>query len=332
MSESDKGHAAKPRLGRGLSSLISTFSATEHESGYTQEVPTISPSSGKATIGVGQDAQPNPPIEIPVEDIAGNPFQPRRDFPSEELAGLAASIARHGVLQPIRVTKSSDPAARCPYTLIAGERRLRAAKLAGLKAVPCVVSPASQEQMIQWAIIENVQRSDLNPIERAQAYRQVLDRFGISQAELAESLGEPRTTIANYLRILDLHEEVRDLIASGALSFGHAKVLAGLVGNVDVQIQIARKAAAQSLSVRQLEDLIAAASAGDDTGEREPAAPRVRPAYLRDIEERLSAAIGTRVMVLPGRKKNTGRIVLEYYGLEDFDRISALLGVRPEDE
>jgi len=329
MSESDKGHAAKPRLGRGLSSLISTFPATTTpQADYAADISQSS--TGKIPIGVGQEAQPQPPIEIPVEDIAGNPFQPRRDFASEELAGLAASVAKHGVLQPIRVTKSSDPAARCPYTLIAGERRLRAAKLAGLKTVPCVLSAATQEQMIEWAIIENVQRSDLNPIERAEAYRQVTDRFGISQADLAESLGEPRTTIANYLRLLELQDAVRDLVATGALSFGHAKVLAGLVANAEAQIEIAKKAAAQSLSVRQLEELVAAveANAGSEAGEA--SAPRVKPAYLRDIEERLSAAVGARVMVLPGRKKNTGRIVLEYYSLEDFDRLSSVLGVRPE--
>jgi ParB family chromosome partitioning protein len=325
-----KAPQAKPRLGRGLSSLISS-NLTGPEAQPQQYSSESATQVAKTPIQVPDDvASHQVTREVSVDQIAPNPFQPRRDFPQEELANLAASIAVHGVLQPIRITNAPSANDGKPYLVVAGERRLRAAKLAGLKTIPCVIGQATQEQMLQWAVIENVHRSDLNPIDRGEAYCQFINRFNVSQADLAQSLGEPRSTIANYLRILDLHEDVRALIASGALSFGHAKVLAGLVGKAEVQVQLARKAIAESLSVRQLEILVADANnAGVPPGAaNQPARPR--PAYIRDLEERLSTAAGTRVRVQPGRSKNTGRLLIEYYSLDDFERLAAMLGVNPE--
>jgi ParB family chromosome partitioning protein len=200
--------------------------------------------------------------------------------------------------------------------------------MAGRKTIPSVVSEATQEQMLQWAVIENVHRSDLNPIERGEAYLQFLNRFDITQADLAESLGEPRTTISNYLRILDLHPDIRSMISSGRISFGHAKVLAGLVGRDAIQLGLARRVEADAISVRELESLVARAAGGAT-----PPLPRgvpEKPAFIRDLEDRLSAAVGTRVWVRPGRAKNTGRVVIEYYSLDDFDRVSRMLGVQAE--
>jgi ParB family chromosome partitioning protein len=327
MGESQKNPSTRPRLGRGLSSLISSLTGQPpQDPQYSAEADGAR--GAKAPIAVPSQGQQQVAADIPVDQIGPNPFQPRREFPPQELADLAASIAKHGVLQPIRVTKSSDPASACPYTLVAGERRLRAAKMAGRRTIPAVASEATQEQMLQWAVIENIHRSDLNPIERAEAYSQFITRFKVSQADLAETLGEPRTTVANYLRILELHNDIRSMIASGALSFGHAKVLAGLAGRADLQLRLARKVQADALSVRQLEGLVA--EAGDEGVVRETRPARPRPAYIRDLEERLSAAVGTRVAVRPGRSRNAGRIVIDYYSLEDFDRISGMLGVRPE--
>ena len=321
----DKPSTHKPRLGRGLSSLISSLTGPQAAQ-YAQEPVTAA--GAKAPIAVPTDSSPQIAQDVPLDDILPNPFQPRRDFHQQELADLAASIAKHGVLQPIRAARSQDPAAPKPYVLVAGERRLRAAKLAGLKTIPCVIADATQEQMLEWAVIENVHRSDLNPIERAEAYLQFITRFKVTQSDLAETLGEPRATIANYLRILELHEDIRSMIASGTLSFGHAKVLAGLAGKADVQLRLARKVQADAISVRQLESMVAEAADGGAATDAKPA--RQRPAYYRDIEERLSAAVGTRVGVRPGRARNSGRIVIDYYSLEDFDRISAMLGLRPE--
>lgn len=329
MGEPDKTPIQRPRLGRGLSSLISSLTGQSVQGPQYSPEPAL-PQSGKSPISVGADAAAQAAMEIPIDQISPNPFQPRREFPAQELADLAASIAKHGVLQPIRLTKSGDPSATAAYTLVAGERRLRAARAAGLKTIPAVVSEATQEQMLQWAVIENVQRSDLNPIDRGEAYSQFLSRFGVTQADLAESLGEPRTTIANYLRILDLHPDIRAMISSGVFSFGHAKVLAGLVGREAVQLELARKVQTESMSVRELELLVAKAGYGSASseGERKPVPPKA--AYIRDLEERLSAAVGTRVWVRPGRTRNTGKVVIEYYGLDDFDRIADRLGVKPE--
>jgi len=326
--EQQKVPQSRPRLGRGLSSLISSLAGPQslspqyasEQSAHGAKAPILGPPDGERQVAK----------DVPVDQIAPNPFQPRREFPQEELANLAASVAAHGVLQPIRVTNASDQAADKPYVIVAGERRLRAAKLAGLKTIPCVISPATKEQMLQWAVIENVHRSDLNPIERGEAYLQFVNRFGISQSDLAQSLGEPRSTVANYLRILDLHDDIRAMIASNTLSFGHAKVLAGLVGRAEVQVPLARKAIAESLSVRQLETLVADANNASLPAGSADRPARPRPAYIRDLEERLSASVGTRVRVEPGRSKNTGRLVIEYYSLDDFDRIAARLGVEPE--
>jgi ParB family chromosome partitioning protein len=203
--------------------------------------------------------------------------------------------------------------------------------MAGLKAVPAIINQATQQQMLEWALVENIHRSDLNPIERANAYRQYMDRFNLTQQELAERLGQPRASVANYLRLLDLCGDVCRMVSTGRLTFGHAKVLAGLVGAPEVQLQLANKAADGGLSVRELEVLVAKAQQGAGLAGAE-AAPRTlaKPAYIVDLQQRLSAAVGSRVTIQPGRGKNSGRVIIEYYSLDDFDRLSARLGVAPE--
>jgi ParB family chromosome partitioning protein len=178
--------------------------------------------------------------------------------------------------------------------------------------------------MLEWALVENIHRTDLNPIERARAYRQYLDRFGLTQAHAAERLGQARATIANHLRVLDLHHDVRQLVADGKLSFGHARALAGLLDEPDRQLALAQRAVKQGLSVREVEKLVA-----DGASPVRPASgeSRAKPAYLRDVEERLTRAVGTKVSVQPGRRKHTGRITVEYYSLDDFDRIASALGL-----
>ncbi len=218
-----------------------------------------------------------------------------------------------------------------PFVLIAGERRLRAAKQAGLSTVPCVIRQASPQQMLEWALVENIQRADLNPIERAEAYKEYIDRFHLTQVQAGERLGQPRATVANYLRILELREEVKQFVAEGILSFGHAKLLASLSDNPTRQLRLARKVAATGMSVRQLEAVLALSVArppGSSVPTTTPSASK--PPYLLDIEERLSRKLGTRVVIQPGRAKNTGRVLIDYYSLEDFDRISAALGLGQE--
>jgi len=182
--------------------------------------------------------------------------------------------------------------------------------------------------MLQWALVENIQRKDLNAIERAEGYRAYIDQFRLTQADAARRLGQPRATVANYLRLLALCDEARGLLIEGRLSFGHGKVLASLTGAPERQGELARRAAEARWSVRQLEEAVEPrrAAARGKKSKTETA----RPAYLADLEARLTDAVGTRVRIRPGRTTHTGRIVVDYYSLEDFDRISGAFGLRAE--
>jgi len=319
---------AKPipasRLGRGLSSLIG---------GPTTVEPSQPPASSAP-----QQFQPTPPTpelgpprELPVDQIAPNPYQPRHTFDDAKLDELVASVSRQGILQPLLVAPAADPAADRPYVLVAGERRLRAARKAHLATVPCAIRDAGAEQLLEWSLVENIQRSDLNPIERARAYRSYMDRFNLTQAELASRTGDSRPTVANYLRVLDLCDSLQQLLLDGSLTFGHAKALATLAGNEQRQLALARRIVRDGLSVRRAEHLVAEAQrAGDGPSAGPGPAPKDRPAYLADLETRLAHAVGTRVQVLPGRGKNRGRIVIDYYSLDDFERIARTLGMEQD--
>ena len=353
--------APRPRrLGRGLSSLISS-STTKEPVETVQPTPVATPPAPASvkipaaevttapavvqavktpaikpaptqialendTIGV-KTVSDGKPQEIPVEQITPNPYQPRHEFDSEQLAELTASVREHGILQPLLVAPKGDNDVNTPYILIAGERRLRASKLAGLATVPCVLRKAGARQLLEWAIIENVQRADLNPIDRAKAYRDYVDRFSLTQAQAAQKLGQARATIANYLRLLDLSDDVQQLLLTGKLSFGHAKVLAGLAGRPGIQLALAGKTAARNLSVRQLEALVAAENSS--TGEPTPSKRQNnKQPYILDLEQQLTQTVGTRVTIRTGRAKNTGGITIEFYSLDDFDRITRALGAK----
>jgi ParB family chromosome partitioning protein len=323
---SDKTRSRRPRLGRGLSSLIVNSAELADDRTY-QHVTGLPP------VGQFQLRRPHPvagdgTVQIPAADIGPNPYQPRRAFDEADLAALADSIAREGILQPIVVAPAADGEGEHRYRVVAGERRLRAARQAGLEAVPCVVREATARQMLQWALIENIQRADLNPIERAEAYRAYVDRFELTQADAAEQLGQPRATVANYLRLLDLQQSIQSLVAAGRLSFGHAKVLAALTEEPERQERLARAAVDQGLSVRAIEELIAAGDAPAPAKAERP--PSSRPAYLRDLEAQLSEAVGMQVTIRPGRARHTGRVVVRYGSLDDFDRLTAALGAKLE--
>jgi len=328
MAKEPASPKSKPRLGRGLSSLINGLTRAPAEEEHYEPAQPPQPVAAAPT-SAAEAAATGKPLEIAVDQIAPNPYQPRREFDPEQLAELTDSIATQGVLQPLIVVPAGEEEESYDYILIAGERRLRAARLADLMTVPCVVREASRQEMFEWALIENIQRSDLNAVERAEAYRDYMNRFDLTQVDAAERLGQARATVANYLRILDLHESVQKMLLGGELTFGHAKVLAALAGDVTRQTALARRAVKKSLSVRQLEGLIAAAQ----TARPEPSAATARtakPAYIVDLEEQLTHAVGTRVTIKPARAKNTGRLMIDYYNLEDFERITTALGLNVE--
>ncbi|MDY7011462.1 MAG: ParB/RepB/Spo0J family partition protein [Planctomycetota bacterium] len=318
----------RPRLGRGLSSLIRNSTISETVSPENQSFPEPSSPDVATNRRLPIQTAAGGIIMVAISDLMPNPSQPRHRFEEQALAELTESIRLHGVLQPILIARTPEGEISTPYRLIAGERRLRAAELAGLAEVPCIVRPASSREMLELSLIENLRRADLNPVERAKAYRDLMDRFCLTQEEVAKRMGEPRATIANYLRLLDLCDFVQALIITGSVSFGHAKVLAGLAGKPEFQTRLAQKVAKENISVRQLEELVKSAQ----LGKLPPAARNItpKPAYLADVEKQLTRTVGTKVTIRPGRAKNSGRIVIEYYSLDDFDKIVTSIGAKIE--
>ena len=254
------------------------------------------------------------PAEIPVDRIRHNPFQPRLSADVAALESLAQSIRDHGVLQPIVVIATFEG-----YQLIAGERRLRAAQMAGLERIPAIVRDAGEQDQLELALVENLQRTDLNPIEEAHAYRRLIDEFGLDQDGVARRVGRARSSVANTLRLLDLAEPVQAALASGQISEGHARAIAGLPERSG-QATVLEAIVSGGLSVRQTEELVRRLKA------LEPAAPRPDRGSDPDLE-RLEAdlrdALGTKVTVTSTRRG--GRITIEYYGDDDLERLTARL-------
>jgi ParB family chromosome partitioning protein len=281
-------------LGRGLASLIPG----------ADEVPT----SGASSNGLA---------EIAVNEIRSNPMQPRlsRGVEAMKLEELAASIREHGILQPLIVTRTTGAGA--PFTLVAGERRWRAAQLAGLAHVPVLIKDVAPQQMLEIALIENIQRSDLSPLEEAAAYQQLINDFGLTQDQVAERVGKSRVTITNIVRLLKLPGQIQKALMEGSISEGHARALLGLGSAVD-QLVALEHVVKNGLNVRQTEEVVRRML------ETRPAPRHDKPADKRpdgadEYESKLRAILGTKVSLQRGRKG--GRIVIEYYSDEEFSSI-----------
>ncbi len=279
-------------------------------SGLGRGLDALLPSSGS-----GDPGQADGLIEVPIEQIAPNPNQPRNAFEKEPLEELARSIEQLGVLQPLLVRALGSGS----YELIAGERRLRASKLAGLEKVPVVIVETDVEGSLERALVENIHRENLNPIEEAAAYRQLMDDVGLTQEALGTRIGKNRSTITNILRLLDLPVALQAYLVEGRLSAGHGKALLGLDGN-PFQERLARRVAQEGLSVRETEDLVRRYQqmSGDTaTGASTTAS---RPPQAAETEKRLGAALHTKVKVELGKRK--GKIVVEFSDLEDLERLT----------
>lgn len=246
-------------------------------------------------------------IVATLEDISPNPFQPRRTFTEESLKELSDSIREKGVIEPLLVRRSA-----LGFELVAGERRLRAARIAGLKEVPCVLMHATDEESLELAIIENIQREDLNAIEEADAYKTLMG-FGLSQEDVARKVGKDRATVANFLRLLKLPEEVKAELASGALTMGHARAILALPTH-QAQRELAKKVIRLGLTVRKTEHMASM-----------PAAPKARKRLSRfhALEEELRRIFGTKIIIKERNSK--GRVEIEYYSEEERERIVELL-------
>ena len=311
------------RLGRGLSSLISgdlgrMSPRTESLRVAAPGPPQEGSSALAASVLPPPGISPYRLVSLPVDDIRHNPMQPRRHFEQGALASLAESIKEFGTLQPIIVRPREGG-----YELVAGERRLRAARMAGLTEINAIIRSVPDNRLLELALIENVQRADLNPIERAMAYRALHVERGLSQAEIGERVGEDRATVANYIRILDLQEPLQELVAAGHLTVGHAKAILGIT-DPQTQLELGERAAKEGWSVRRAEKEVSGAR---ETLPGNKSKTRSKRPAVCDMEERLTAAIGSRVTIIEGRKRHTGRLVIEYYTLEDFERILRLLDV-----
>ncbi|HET7082986.1 MAG TPA: ParB/RepB/Spo0J family partition protein [Candidatus Limnocylindria bacterium] len=251
--------------------------------------------------------------EIPLERIARNPHQPRNRFDEAETAELAASIALHGVLQPIVVRASADGG----YELIAGERRLRAARVAGLTHIPAVIRESAPGEQLELALVENLQRQDLNAIEEAAAYRELIDRFALSHEEVARRVGKSRAAISNALRLLDLTSETREAIADGRITEGHGRALAALTVP-ELQRAALLIVIERHLSVRQTEELVR---------RKRDSAPSHRGSSiggdLADLEAQLRGLLATRVGIV--RTRRGGRLVIDFYSDEELDRLHAII-------
>ncbi|MEO0082391.1 MAG: ParB/RepB/Spo0J family partition protein [candidate division WOR-3 bacterium] len=251
---------------------------------------------------------------VPVAEIRPNPYQPRQQV-EENLEELAASIKAKGVLQPVVVRRCRDG-----YELVMGERRLRAAKLAGLETIPAMVRDTDEAEMLELALIENLQRTDLNPVDEALAYRKLVDEFKLTHDEVAQRVGKDRSTVTNALRLLTLPYKVRDLLAAGRISTGHARALLSLSSRRD-QVELAERIVRDGLSVRQVEKLCSRRA-----GLKEKPRPE-KDVYIRELEERLQEALGTKVTV--SESKRGGVIVVYYHSPEDLERLVNIM-VRKE--
>ncbi len=279
-------------LGRGLDALIPSTAAT-------------------ATI----EGKPAGVRELPISDIGSNPFQPRQHFDDEAIRELAASIKSTGVLQPVLVRAQGEDG----YQLVAGERRLRAASLAGLTRIPAVVRAVNDREMMELALIENIQRENLNPIEEARAFQTLVEKIGMTHEQLSDRVGKQRSSITNALRLLVLPAEVQDMVSRGTLSAGHARALLGLDKAGD-QLAAARYVSTKGFSVRRTEGFIRRRLRRMHS--------RPRPAQhsgLTEWETRLEQRFGTHVTISPGKKG--GKVEFEYYSQEDLERLLESWGI-----
>ncbi|OCL28448.1 chromosome partitioning protein ParB [Orenia metallireducens] len=286
---------SKRRLGRGLNALISTPDSNLVE---------------------GDDSQIK---KINLDSIEPNPYQPRKTFNQEELEELTHSIKEHGLIQPIIVRKAKSGSG---YQIVAGERRYRASKNLNLKEIDAIITDIDEQQMMEIALIENLQRKDLNPIEEAEAYQQLIDTFNLVQAELAKRVGKSRSSIANSLRLLKLPDKIKEYVSRGTLAMGHARTLLA-IEDIDLQKEVANQIIEKELSVRETERLIKGLKNKTSESKSKKKAVTKKDPNVTIVEERLRGILGTKVAIQSGKKK--GKIVIEYYSNDDLFRIIEVL-------
>jgi ParB family transcriptional regulator, chromosome partitioning protein len=292
----EKQQLQKRALGRGLSALIPQAATP----------PPSAPGTAAAEASKGV-------LKLPIEAIERDAEQPRKQFDEDRLRELSESIRAQGVIQPILVRKEGNG-----YRLIAGERRWRAAQLAGLKEIPALVKDVSEAEAFELALVENLQRADLNPIEEAQGYRRLIDEFGLTQEQVSQRVSKDRSSISNALRLLALPDEVKTLLTDGAINMGHARALLGLTSPSQI-LELARKVSLQRLSVRETERLVQAARNPTAVTAREDTSP---PPQARQVIEEIQRLLGTKVRLKDRGGKGT--VEVDFFSYQDLERLMTL--------
>ncbi|MCC6675785.1 MAG: ParB/RepB/Spo0J family partition protein [Phycisphaerales bacterium] len=339
MSESKEAGGKPRRLGRGIGSLINLGPAVrvelpphpvaQHVAHATIAPP--APAAGPAPVAAGRSATTPAGGDAPgfvmveVARVMGNSYQPRRVVHDGTLNALADSIKRTGLMQPIivRPLPPEPRDSRYDWELVAGERRLRAAEIAGVLRLPALVRRLSDEESAEWALVENVQREDLNPIDRAAAFQRLATDFNLTHAQIAERVGLERSTIANLVRLVELEDSVQDLVAQGSLTMGHARALLGWPPGPR-RIALAERVAAEGWSVRRLEQAFHQLMAGSPS----IAPVAARPAPVVEIEKRLAEHLGTKVEVRVDKSGKRGTVVIRFYDVDHFDGLLSKMGMK----
>lgn len=306
----------KKHLGRGLQSLISPIgNQTSAAIAEVEEKAVIMPA--------------DPDLEaslclVGLDDISPNPYQPRKEWSEKELTDLVESVRANGIIQPIILRKMAQG-----YQLVAGERRWRAAKIAEMEKIPAIVREATEAEMLELALVENIHRSNLNAIERATAYKEYIDQFKLTQSQAAERLGESRSVIANFVRLLDLPQEIKDMLANNTLSMGHARAILALP-NDDLRRKLAHRAMAGRLSVREVERLVKKALQ-NGTLDAKPKQQEKAP-HIAELERKMRDELNTKVQIKTQKGGKKGKIIIDFYSLDEFDRLSEVMGLSTVDD
>lgn len=300
----------KKVLGRGLSALIPDTYASE-----MKEKAAAAQAQPSAKVAESQSAF----RMLPLTQIIPNKEQPRKEFKQEAIEELAASIKEKGILQPVIVSKAGND----QYMLICGERRFRAAALCGLTEIPVIIKDIASQDFLEWALIENIQRQDLNALEEAEAYAKLVEDRMLSQEEIAKRVGKDRSTITNALRLLRLPDEVRLHIIEGRISAGHARAILGLL-TPEHQRHMAKRIIQDNLSVRQVEAIVNRSNAQ----KRKAKTARNLGPEIIDLENKLAQRLGTQVKIFSKRNKPEGRLEIRYFSLDDLDRILKIMGIK----
>lgn len=303
----------KPRhLGRGLEALFGPAAGTKSVQ-QTQKTTKFPPDDGlKDSLR-----------QISVSDFNPNPYQPRTVWDQDQLSELAESIRVNGIIQPILARQAGNH-----YEIIAGERRLRAAELAGLETVPVLIRETSDVEMLELALVENIQRADLNPIEKATAYQEYISSFSLTQAEAAKRLSQDRSVLANHLRLLDLPSEIKQMLIDRTLSMGHARAILSLP-NDNLRRKLANRALAARLSVREVERLVRKhLESSEDQAKKQSQ----KPPHIEDLEKQLRDILGTKISINTRKNGQRGKIIIDFYSLDEFDRLTEKMGLINSDK